>query len=236
MAINSLHEFMPLFIIKTMLYLISSDIYQYQWRLIFQHRHLRSLAKFSLVMDIIQLQLWDTSAVKKKKKKDIPPDLLYSPVISNTTNVIGAIWFDHIVTGQTRTLTAVLLFSIRFLKQSVKMKYSTHNYLLQLNINAMWNSSLKGKLTYSTCKLAQQSNFAENFSYSIVSKQNWWLKASHTWMTALNQQVFPTLRMPTGQSSCRIQSAGLQLSPDASHLFLFMRAAFSSALTSRALQ
>jgi len=29
-AINSLHEFMPLFIIKTMLYLISSDIYQYQ--------------------------------------------------------------------------------------------------------------------------------------------------------------------------------------------------------------
>ena len=56
-----------------------------------------------------------------------------------------------------------------------------------------------------------------------------------TCMTALNQQVFPTLRMPTGQSSWRIQSAGLLMSPWASHRLLFILAAFSSALASRAL-
>lgn len=55
-------------------------------------------------------------------------------------------------------------------------------------------------------------------------------------MTALNQQVFPTLRMPTGQSSWRIQSAGLHISVWTSDLFLFILAAFSSALTSRHLQ
>jgi len=57
-----------------------------------------------------------------------------------------------------------------------------------------------------------------------------------TWITALNQQVFPTLRMPTGQSSWRIQSVGLQASLDrASHRFLLTLAPLSSALASRAL-
>lgn len=56
-----------------------------------------------------------------------------------------------------------------------------------------------------------------------------------TWMTALNQQVFPTLRMPTGQPSCLIQSVGLHISPDTSFFFLFTWTAFSSALASRAL-
>jgi hypothetical protein len=55
-------------------------------------------------------------------------------------------------------------------------------------------------------------------------------------MTALNQQVLPTLRMPTGHSSLRIQSAGLQLSPWASQRFLFTRAALSSTLASSALE
>lgn len=70
----------------------------------------------------------------------------------------------------------------------------------------------------------------------------WWIWCNYsafsflTWMTALNQQVFPTLRMPTGQSSWRIQSAGLHISLWASHLFLFILAAFSSALASRALR
>ena len=54
-------------------------------------------------------------------------------------------------------------------------------------------------------------------------------------MTALNQQVFPTLRMPTGQSSWRIQSVGLQASLGASHLFRLTLAPLSSALASRAL-
>lgn len=58
-----------------------------------------------------------------------------------------------------------------------------------------------------------------------------------TWMTALNQQVFPTLRIPTGQSSWRIQSAGLLMSGWPSLLFtLFTRTPFSSALASRTLQ
>lgn len=56
-------------------------------------------------------------------------------------------------------------------------------------------------------------------------------------MTALNQHVFPTLRMPTGQSSWRIQSAGLLMSVWPSLLFtLLIRARFSSALASKTLQ
>lgn len=56
-------------------------------------------------------------------------------------------------------------------------------------------------------------------------------------MTALNQHVFPTLRMPTGQSSWRIQSAGLLMSVWPSLLFtLLIRARFSSALASKTLE
>lgn len=58
-----------------------------------------------------------------------------------------------------------------------------------------------------------------------------------TWMTALNQHVFPTLRMPTGQSSWRIQSAGLLMSVWPSLLFtLLIRTRFSSALASKTLE
>lgn len=67
------------------------------------------------------------------------------------------------------------------------------------------------------------------------SNPNVQLRQQPTWMTALNQQVFPTLRMPTGQPSCLIQSAGLHISPDTSFPFLFTQTAFSSALASRAL-